>query len=287
MTTSHRSHAEQADHDATASPAIAPMSARLHPSNAAQTWAMSKRSVIALWRQPSLVIPSLIFPLFFAALGTSSFSRATALPGFPEVDSYLDFALAGAVVQGILFGSTVGATALATDIENGFFDRLLSSPSTRSGIIIGRMAGGMLYGGLQTLFFIVILLPFGLTVRGGVAGVLAMAIGGTVLALAIGALMCAMAIKTGSSEAVQGAFPLLFIALFFSSAFFPRETMDGIYGDLADLNPISHLVEGFRDLTIEGFTLSAAVRAIVIPAALAVVTVAIALRALRSRLGAR
>ena len=78
-------------------PATSP---RLSPSHTAQTWAMSKRSVLALWRQPSLVIPSLIFPLFFAALGTSSFSRATSLPGFPEVDSYLDFALAGAVVQG-------------------------------------------------------------------------------------------------------------------------------------------------------------------------------------------
>lgn len=259
---------------------------RLHPSHVAQTWAMSKRSVLALWRQPSLVVPSLIFPLFFAALGTSSYSRATSLPGFPAVDSYLDFALAGAVVQGILFGSTVGATALATDIENGFFDRLLTSPSTRSGIIIGRMAGGMAYGGVQTIFFILVLLPFGLSVRGGVGGVLTMALGGMILALAIGALMCAMAIKTGSSEAVQGAFPLVFIALFFSSAFFPRETMSGVYGTLADINPISHLVEGLRDLTIEGFTLSAALRAVVIPALLAVLTVTISLRTLNRKLGA-
>jgi len=259
---------------------------RLQPSNVAQTWAMSKRSVLALWRQPSLVIPSLIFPLFFAALGTSSFSRATSLDGFPAVDSYLDFALAGAVVQGVLFGSTVGATALATDIENGFFDRLLTSPATRSGIIIGRMAGGMVYGGLQTIFFILVLLPFGLSVKGGVGGVLTMAVGGTILALAIGALMCAMAIKTGSSEAVQGAFPLVFIALFFSSAFFPRETMSGVYATLADINPISHLVEGFRDLTIEGFTVSAAVRAVAIPALLAVLTVTISLRTLKARLGA-
>lgn len=266
---------------------VAPMADRLNPSNVAQTWAMSKRSVLALWRQPSLVVPSIIFPLFFAALGTSSFARATSIPGFPEVDSYLDFALAGAIAQGILFGSTVGATALATDIENGFFDRLLSSPSTRSGIVIGRMAGGMVYGGVQTLFFIAVLLPFGLSIKGGIAGVLTMALGGVILALAVGALMSAMAIKTGSSEAVQGAFPLLFIGMFFSSAFFPRETMSGFYGTMADLNPISHLVEGMRDLTIEGFSASAAIRAVVIPAAMAVLTVALALRTLNSRLGAR
>lgn len=259
----------------------------LHPSSTAQTWALSKRSIIAIWRQPALVVPSMIFPLFFAALGTSSFSRATSVPGFPEVDSYLDFALAGAIVQGVLFGSTVGATALATDIENGFFDRLLSSPSTRSGIIVGRMAGGMAYGFVQTVFFIAVLLPFGLSIKGGVPGVLAMAVSGTIIALMVGALMSAMAIKTGSSEAVQGAFPLLFIALFFSSAFFPRETMSGIYGTLADLNPISYLVEGMRDLTIEGFSAAAAIQAIAIPAALSVLTVGLALRTLDKRLGAR
>ncbi|MFT4656895.1 MAG: ABC-2 type transport system permease protein [Ilumatobacter sp.] len=264
-----------------------PMTERLNPSNVAQTWAMSKRSVLALWRQPSLVVPSIIFPLFFAALGTSSFARATSIPGFPEVDSYLDFALAGSIAQGILFGSTVGAAALATDIENGFFDRLLSSPSTRSGIVIGRMAGGMVYGGVQTLFFIAVLLPFGLSIKGGIAGVLTMAIGGVFLALAVGALMSAMAIKTGSSEAVQGAFPLLFIGLFFSSAFFPRETMSGFYGTMADFNPISHLVEGMRALTIEGFSPSAAIRAVLIPAAMAVLTVMLSLRTLNNRLGAR
>jgi ABC-2 type transport system permease protein len=280
---------------ASKAPRVEPVTATLTPSERraalststlAQTWAMSVRSIQSLVRQPALVVPSLIFPLFFAALGTSSFSRATSLPGFPEVDSYLDFALAGAIVQGILFGSTTGAAALATDIENGFFDRLLASPSTRTGIIVGRMAGGMAYGAFQSLFFVVVLLPFGLTVKGGVGGVLALMVSGIVLALAVGALMSAMALITGSAEAVQGAFPLLFIALFFSSAFFPRETMSGLYGTLADLNPVSYLVEGMRDLVIEGVTASALARAILVPAGLAVVTIALSLRALRHRLGA-
>jgi ABC-2 type transport system permease protein len=132
-----------------------------------------------------------------------------------------------------------------------------------------------------------VLLPFGLSIKGGIAGVLTMAIGGVFLALAVGALMSAMAIKTGSSEAVQGAFPLLFIGLFFSSAFFPRETMSGFYGTMADFNPISHLVEGMRALTIEGFSPSAAIRAVLIPAAMAVLTVMLSLRTLNNRLGAR
>jgi ABC-2 type transport system permease protein len=256
----------------------------LQPSHIAQTWAMSKRAIIEMWRQPSLVVPSLVFPLFFVALGTASFSRAINIPGFPDVDSYLDFALAGAIVQGVLFGSVTGAAAMATDIENGFFDRLLASPSTRSGILVGRLAGGMAYGAGQTAFFMIVLIPFGLSIKSGVIGALGLIAAGTLLALAVGAVMSTMALRTGSAEAVQGAFPLLFIALFFSSAFFPRETMSGIYSTLADYNPISYLVEGMRDLVIHGLTWWALARALLIPAALAVGGIALALRSLNKRL---
>jgi ABC-2 type transport system permease protein len=258
-----------------------------HTSPLAQTAVMSKRAITALVRQPALVVPSMIFPLFFAALGTSSFSRATSLPGFPQVDSFLDFALAGAIVQGVLFGSVTSAAALATDIENGFFDRLLASPTSRVGILLGRLAGAMAYGGFQTAFFILVLLPFGLRIEAGVVGAAVMVVGGTLTALAVGALMSAMAIRTGSSEAVQGSFPLLFILLFFSSAFFPRETMDGFYALLADINPVSYLIEGFRDLVIDGLTWSAVGRTVLIPGAFAVLTLALSLRTLRTRVAAR
>lgn len=253
----------------------------------AQTAALSKRAIVAFVRQPALVVPSLMFPLFFLALGTSSFSRATRLPGFPEVDSFLDFALAGAIVQGVLFGSITGATALATEIEIGFFDRLLMTPTSRVSILFGRLAGGMTYGAAQTVIFTVILLPFGLSIKSGVIGFLVIVLGGTMLALAVGAVMSAMAIRTGSSEAVQGSFPLLFIALFFSSAFFPRQTMNGAYKRVADVNPVSHLVEGFRALVIDGLTWGGVARTLLISAGFAIAGMALALSALRRRIAAR
>jgi ABC-2 type transport system permease protein len=117
--------------------------------------------------------------------------------------------------------------------------------------------------------------------------VLVMIAGGMLTALAVGGMMSAMAIRTGSSEAVQGAFPLLFIMLFLSSAFFPRQTMNGAYKRIADVNPISHLVEGFRDLTIDGLSWSAVGRTLLISGALAILSMAIALRSLRKRIAAR
>jgi ABC-2 type transport system permease protein len=119
-----------------------------------------------------------------------------------------------------------------------------------------------------------------------VPGIIAMTISGALIALAVGALMASVALKTGSSEAVQGTFPLLFILLFFSSAFFPRETMSGIYRTIAGLNPISHLVEGLRALSLEGFTASATARAILVPLAIAIFALLVAQTQLRARLRA-
>ncbi len=252
-----------------------------------QTIAMSKRSVIAIVRQPALVIPSLIFPLFFAALGTSSFGRAINLPNFPKVDNFLDFSLAGSIVQGVLFGSVTGGAALATDIEQGFFDRLLATPTSRVSILVGRLAGAALFGAFQALFFILVLLPFGVRIAAGVPGVIIIVICGGLTGLAIGGFTAAMALKTGSSEAVQGSFPLLFIALFFSSAFFPRQTMQGAYKAIANINPVSHLVEGIRGLVTDGFTARHVAAALLVPTAIGVVSIALAMRTLYSRLASR
>lgn len=266
----------------------APASSRDHHtvSVRAQTAAMSKRAIVAMVRQPSVVFPSLLFPLFFVALGASSFARAINIPGFPEVDSFLDFALSGAIVQGVLFGSITGATALATDIENGFFERLLAAPASRTSILVGRLAGGMAFGGFQTALFIVVLLPFGLSVKSGPVGVAVMVVGGVLVALAVGGLMAAVAIRTGSSEAVQGSFPMVFILLFFSSTFFPRQTMSGVYRAIADISPISYLAEGFRSLTIDSLDATAVMQVTVLPLGLAAMSLSLALYALRSRLAA-
>lgn len=252
----------------------------------AQTLAMSRRSMFAMVRQPAMVVPALVFPLFFAALGSSSFSRATSLPGFPRVDSFLSLSLAASVIQGVLFGSTTGGAALAVDIENGFFDRLLASPTSRVSILVGSLAGSALFGAVQAMFFTLVMIAFGVNVYAGFIGLVVIVITGALIGLSVGAFLAAMALRTGSAEAVQGVFPLLFITMFFSSAFFPRETMRGVYRTIANINPVSHLYEGMRDLVIDGLTASAVAKSILIPIAIGCVSIPLALGQLRRRLRA-
>ena len=100
----------------------------------------------------------------------------------------------------------------------------------------------------------------------------------------IGGFGVTLGIRTGSAEAVQGAFPLIFVLMFTSSAFFPRELMSGWYRTVATYNPISWILDSLRDLQTLGWSTQDAATAVGTAAGLAVFSIAIALRALRHRL---
>ena len=69
------------------------------------TFVLTRRSVIGRLRQPAVLAPAFIFPLFFAALGSASFNRLASDPYFTAniATSFLNYAVAGAVLQGVLF----------------------------------------------------------------------------------------------------------------------------------------------------------------------------------------
>jgi ABC-2 type transport system permease protein len=60
-------------------------------------------------------------------------------------------------------------------------------------------------------------------------------------------------LRTGSASVVQGIFPLLFVVLFLSSAFFPATLMLEPAASVAQYNPC-FIVDGIREPVISGFT---------------------------------
>ena len=136
----------------------------------------------------------------------------------------------------------------------------------------------------QATFFLLIAMIFGATVQGGVVGALIVIVLAALLAIPIGGLGVYLALRTGSAEAVQGMFPLFFALMFFSSTFFPRETMTGWFQVAADINPISHLVEGMRVQIISGVDWQEAGVSLAIIVGLAMLTVGACAISLRRRL---
>jgi ABC-2 type transport system permease protein len=268
----------------TAAPAAPTAAAAFHQQPVAQIRVLARRSVLATLRQPPVWFPAILFPLLLAAVNASAFNRATGLPGFPEVDSFLDFLLPASMIQGVMFGAVAGGSDIALDIEDGFFERLLASPIWRPSILIGRLAGGAVLGAIQAVLFISVFSIFGARVHSGLPGLVTLVLLAMVMAIAIGGVTAAVGVRTGSQETVQNSFPLIFILLFLSSAFFPTELMTGWYQTMAELNPITWVIDAARQLVIAEWSWREAGIALGTASALAVATVSLAARQLRLRL---
>lgn len=249
-----------------------------------QARALARRSIIGTLRQPQVWVPGLLFPMFIAAVNTSTMGRSTSIPGFPEVDSLLDFLLPASITQSVLFGGLSAGTDTATDIQTGFFDRLLASPVSRTSILVGRLAGSAVTGAVQAIVFIAVYGIFGVRIAGGLPAIVLLLAYAMVVALVIGGFAAMLALRTGSAEAVQNAFPLTFISLFVSSAFFPTELMKGVYKSIAIRNPVTWMVDGMRHQVIVGLDWSEAATSLAVAAALAALAIFGANAALRSRL---
>lgn len=245
---------------------------------------LSRRAVVSRFRHPSLYLPDLVGPLLFTAVLWGSFAKTKDLRAFPTVNSYLDFALVGAVIVGVFFSATDVADDIEADIAEGFFDRLIVSPVARSAMMLSRLAGAAVYAVFESLVLMAILVAFGARIRGGIPAVLVVCAVTTVMAVATGGLAASLALRRGAAERVAPLFiPLSFMVLFVSSAYFPRNLMEGWFKVVASVNPISWLMEDLRHQVIVGFDPVLAAKAMAIVAALAACTVFSAVRAISKR----
>jgi ABC-2 type transport system permease protein len=249
-----------------------------------QYLALSRRAIVNTARQPTAIVPALVFPLMFLALTSSAMARTIELPGFPPVESFVQFAIATTILQGALFGATAAGSDMARDIEDGFFERLVASPVARTSILVGRVAGAATLGFFQAWLFFGIAALFGTDIAGGLTGMLLISIVAAVAAAGIGSLSMAFGLRSGSSEAVQGSFPLIFVLLFFSSAFFPRGLMEGWFKAVATWNPLSRLIEGLREQVIFGVDVGEFLVSLVVAAGILLLGITLASLALRARL---
>lgn len=250
----------------------------------AQVGFIARRSVRRTFRQPAVIVPTIVFPLFLLAVNASGLDAAANLPGFPG-DSYLDFAIVVTFMQGALFAATTAGTELATDIESGFLDRLQLTPLRGVAILVGQLAGAVAVSLLGALTYLAVGLLAGVSIVTGIGGALVLLALATLVGVAFGSIGAFFAARTGSGEAVQGLFPLLFVTFFLSSINLPRELIEiDWFRTVAGVNPVSYLVEGMRSLVVIGWDATALLRGFGVAGAIAAAGFALAATSLRTRM---
>jgi ABC-2 type transport system permease protein len=249
-----------------------------------QVGLVARRSVRRTLRQPALIVPTLVFPLFLLAVNSSGLSSVTKLPGFPA-DSYLDFAITVAFMQGGLFASITAGTELATDIEMGFLNRLQLTPLRRGAILVGQMAGATTLALFGAVVYLTVGLIAGVDIKSGVGGAVVLLVYAVFIAIAFAGIGAIMGARTGSPEAVQGVFPLIFSLFFLSSMSLPRDLISiDWFRTVATWNPISYLIEGLRSLVITGWDTTALLRGVGVGVGILVLSLWAADRALATRM---
>jgi len=246
--------------------------------------ALGLRSIRQTFRRPQLIAPIIVFPTLILAIQTGGAGAAVNLPGFPPVQSFLQFMLAGAMMQALMLAANSGGIALAVDIEMGFTDRLFAAPISRYTVVLGRLAGTAALGVVAALWFLAVGLIFGAEIKGGVPGALVAIALTASAAVAIGGIGSAIALRTGRSSIVQGMFPLIFVVLFLSTAFFPEGLMVEPARTIAEYNPMSFVVEGIREPIVTGLEGRDVLWAVVAVAGIAAFSLLLSVRALRHRL---
>lgn len=237
------------------------------------------REVRTVLRQPAAFIPGLIIPVFFYFIQVAALSE---LAGNSGLGNYKGFQLPVAILFAVSNGGA--GLNLVTDIESGYFEKLLLTPANRMSILVGAMGADFVRVLAQGLFTLIVAMATGLEFATGVAGGLFMVLIGSLWGLAYSAMGFGIALKTGNSQATQSAFVLFFPFVFLTTTFAPLDALSGWLRTAAVYNPVTYLLRGMRALSMTGWDWSEIALGLAAIGGLGAITVTLAFRALVGRL---
>jgi ABC-2 type transport system permease protein len=249
-----------------------------------QAATLGRRAVVRTVRQPANVVFPLIFPMLLLAVNAGGLKAETNLPGFPT-DSFLAFALAVPFVQGALLATVNANVEFARDIQTGFLNRLALTPVRGLVLLVGQLGGLLTIALVQAVFYLVVAVAFGVRLETGLAGAGLLLVLEAMIALAFSSFGSWAALRTGSTEAVQGLFPVFFVFLFLSSMNIPRNLIETTWFRwVTTANPVSYLIEAVRSLVIQDWRWETIGLGFAVAAGLSLVGFALATHALVGRL---
>lgn len=211
---------------------------------------MIRRSSMHIIRNTDQLLATFFQPIMFLVLFTAVFGGAVGT-SLPEGISYINFLMAGIIIQTVAFGSTTTAIAVANDLQRGIIDRFRSLPMSTIAVLNGHVVSDVFRNMISTAVMLVAGLFFGF--RSGASPLEWLAIAGIIVlfTLAFSWLAAIMGVVARSVEGVQWlSFLLVFPLTFASSAFVPAESMVPWLRAFAENQPITHVIEAVRALMI-------------------------------------
>lgn len=252
-----------------------------HRSSALHDFAtVARRAIRGVFREPEFMIPALIVPVFFYVVNVGALQDFAEQSG--SVEDFKAFQLPVAIIFAVTGISR--APNLVTDIQDGYFDRMVVTPMNRVAFLLGLMVADLALVVALCIPVVVLGLAVGVTFDAGLLGIVAFILIAGLWGLVFTGFPYAIALKTGSPAAVNSSFLLFFPFAFLTTAFAPKDALTGWMSAIATHNPVTYILDALRSLLFEGWDAAALAKGLGCILAVGLVSQALAFAALRGRL---
>ena len=204
------------------------------------------RTLHNVFTNPSLLLPSLIFPLFFFVAFAGGLSRVGDIPGFDFPPGYTAFQFVFVLMQSAAFGGVFTGFGIARDFESGFACRLLLAAPNRSGIVLGYTAAALGRWLVTASFLTVIAFAVGMHVGGSGVDLFGLYTLAAVLNLAATLWAAGVAMRFRTMQAGPIMQLPVFLILFFAPVYVPLSLLEGWIHVVATANPVTRVLESGR-----------------------------------------
>jgi len=214
-----------------------------------KSYYIAEMEVRKLLHDPTEIATRAIQPILWLGIFGEALSKARAIP--TNGVTYLQFITPGILTQSVVFIAIFYGLSIIWERDMGVLQKFLVSPTPRLALVWGKMASAGVRGISQViivfLFALILNIKLHFTIVSVVGTILLVVLGGsffTGLSMIIASL-----VKT--RERFMGIGQVITLPLFFASnAIYPIDIMPSWLQFVANINPLSYMVDGLRALLV-------------------------------------
>ena len=224
---------------------MSPLTTRFGRAATSIAW----RQLHVMFSKPSLFLPSLIFPLFFFAAFAGGLSAVGDAPNFDYPD-YTTFQYIFVLMQSAVFGGVFTGFSIAADFEFGFARRMLLATRNRSALIAGYVLTALVRALLVWAVVTVVAVATGAEITGSVGDLLEILLIAVLLNFAATLFASGLAMRFRTLQAAPLIQLPAFLIIMTAPVYVPRDLIQGWVATVADVNPMTAMLEAGRNLVI-------------------------------------
>ena len=215
---------------------------RLWPVVSGVAW----RTMKIVITTPALLVPSILFPLFFFTAFAGGLSSVRNVPGFGFPEGYTAFQFVFVLLQSAAFGGVFTGYGISRDFESGFARRLLLAAPHRSGIVLGYGLAALVRWLLTASVLTAVAFAVGMQVGGSGVDLFGLYALGLILNVAALLWACGVAMRFRTMQAGPVMQMPVFLVLFFAPVYVPLSLLHGWIHAIAVVNPVTRVIEAGR-----------------------------------------